>query len=101
MIDVKKISPQELIEWKKRHRLFQFIDLRNNKKAAVFDDDLNICFADIKKNIDKIRKDIPVVLACNVGEESYFAAVILEKKYKLNNIYSLSGGINKLMQELV
>ena len=101
MIEVKKITTRELLQWKENHKEFQFIDIRPYKAVPEFIDKvLKITLQDIDKNIHKIRKDIPVVVACDVGQESFFAAHILEEKYKFNNIYSLSGGINKLMQEL-
>ena len=98
MIEVKKISAEELLQWKRNHKEFQFIDIRTKTTDFKFNEpEIKISLPDIDKNIDKIRKDIPVVIACDVGQESFFAAHILEDKYKLNNIYSLSGGIKNLL----
>ena len=55
-----------------------------------------VTFSEVEKNLSKVREDIPVIIACNEGEKSYFLAAFIERHGKLNNIYSLEGGFKSL-----
>jgi len=101
MFSINKINSGLLLDWKKSKKEFQFIDIRTNKQAINFHhSELTIPFDILKENISKIRSDIPVVLACDTGDESFFMAVTLKEKHNFGNIYSLSGGINELKTKL-
>jgi rhodanese-related sulfurtransferase len=52
-----------------------------------------IPLATIPQNIDKISKDIPVVLQCRSGGRSMQAAMFLSQNLGMKNLFNLSGGI--------
>ena len=102
MFNVKKINSEELIEWKNINKEFQFIDIRKNKPAINFHySEIVIPYDEIQENISKLKKEIPVILACDVGEQSFFSAATLKNKYNFDNIYTLRGGINDLKKQLL
>lgn len=45
-------------------------------------------------NIDKIRKDINVVIHCQSGQRSTKAIRLLQQQFAFKNLYNLAGGID-------
>ncbi len=101
MFNINKIDSEQLIEWLNTNKEFQFIDIRTNKTLINFHhSEIAIPYNEIEKNISKLKRDIPIILACDVGEQSFFTAVTLKRKYNFDNIYSLRDGINGLKKQL-
>jgi len=48
--------------------------------------------SEILNNLKQIKRDIPVILYCRLGVESFCVANILHKEYKFINIFSLKAG---------
>lgn len=52
-----------------------------------------IPMGDVMDNVDKIRKDIPVIVQCRSGARSAQIIEALQQHYGFNNLYNLEGGI--------
>ncbi len=57
---------------------------------------VNIPFNKISTNILKFSTANKILLYCNHGEESFFAAQLLKLKHNITNVYNLQGGISVL-----
>lgn len=92
------ISNSELVDLLADHPEYQFVDVRTsaeyyeknipgftiNLDYYIFEDDYSI--------LDKLDKDIPVVLMCNSGNRSASAAeILLDEGFK--TVYNLENGI--------
>jgi len=96
MLDKKFIIKSNQLKLKlKANEKIQIIDIReqNHSKTSINGVEW-IPASKILNNIKKIKSNIPVILYCDMGVESFFVANILHEKYKFTNIYSLKGGIN-------
>jgi adenylyltransferase/sulfurtransferase len=91
---MKEITPIELKRWMDEGRSFQLIDIREPHEIQISSiGGEHIPMGQITDQIDRLRKDIPVVIYCRSGSRS--AAVIrhLEAKAGLDNLYNLKGGL--------
>ena len=50
-------------------------------------------------SLTKIHCDRPVIIYCQTGKRASAIIYMLEKEYKLENLYNLEGGYNAIMQE--
>ena len=50
-------------------------------------------------SLNKIKRDRPVIIYCQTGKRASAIIYMLEKEYKLENLYNLEGGYNAVMQE--
>ncbi len=91
---IKEITVQELKHYRDKYIPHQLIDVREAYEAdiASFNAEL-IPMGEILNQIDRIKKDVPVVIHCRSGARS--AAVIdkLQTQFGFTNLYNLKGGI--------
>jgi rhodanese-related sulfurtransferase len=90
---MKLITPKELKKRLKNKEKLQLIDVREpyeHEDGAI--DNLNIPMNLLldKKNI--ISEDIPVVIYCQSGKRAAAIIYMLEREFKIKNLYSLEGG---------
>lgn len=78
----------------------QVIDVRgaSEYKTGAVDNALNIHVGSLPENLDKIRKDIDVVVHCATGDRSSIACSYLKKK-GFDNVINLTGGYQHWLQE--
>ena len=94
------ISVEELKAKFDNSENFQLIDIREDYElelACIGGD--HIPMGDIRNNLDKIRKDIPVIIHCRSGKRSSNMVVFLSDN-GYNNLYSLEGGINAWAEQI-
>lgn len=80
---------------------FQLIDVREEHEFDMcnLEGDL-IPLGTILTDIDKIRKDVPVIVHCRSGSRSAAAINELEKRFGYDNLYNLKGGIMAYSKEI-
>jgi rhodanese-related sulfurtransferase len=79
----------------------QLIDVREDYEFDDFNiGGINIPMDEILTSINKIDKKKPVVLCCKSGKRSKAILLALNKKHKLTNIFSLSGGVLGYQEEI-
>ncbi|HAN79014.1 MAG TPA: NADH oxidase, partial [Bacteroidales bacterium] len=72
----------------------QLIDLRETSvKKFEIANALCIPFSELDNRVSEISKEKKVVLFCEHGELSFFAAYKLQTKNGFSNVFSLKGGI--------
>jgi rhodanese-related sulfurtransferase len=92
------ISNSELADMLENHPEYQFVDVRTSAefydtKIPGFTINLDFyIFEDDYSLLDKLDKDVPVVLMCNSGNRSASAADILVKE-GFSVVYNLENGI--------
>ncbi len=98
---IKEISVQELYEMKKRHDEFQLIDVRESDEFdfANIGGEL-IPLGTLLNNVEKVRKDITVVIHCRSGHRSARAVQELQNRFGYTNLYNLKGGILAWSREI-
>ncbi|MEQ9290313.1 MAG: molybdopterin-synthase adenylyltransferase MoeB [Cyclobacteriaceae bacterium] len=90
---VKEITVEELETLKNSNEDFQLIDVRESYEKDIADIGGELIpLGTIEDNIDKIRKDVKVVVYCRSGARSANAIRALEQ-YDMDNLYNLAGGI--------
>ncbi len=98
---VREVSPEEFSQWKKEGRPFQLIDVRepHEFEAANLGGEL-IPLATVADDLEKIRRDIPVVLHCKGGTRAKRAIRQLEE-LGFDNLFNLDGGISACSVDLI
>jgi len=92
-VGVSEISADELKEKINRHERIQIIDVREPAEYEVKNiGALSIPLRQLAENLDKIERDIPVVVHCQGGSRSKKAVALL-KEHGFDNAVSLKGGI--------
>jgi rhodanese-related sulfurtransferase len=99
---MKMISARQLKEKLDKGEPVQIIDIRSSidyeichiKKAVSMPN------SEIRDNIDKIARDIPVVIYCKYGIKSPTAIKHLEMEHGFRNLYSLEDGIYDWAKEV-
>lgn len=97
---VKSISASELLLLLKNKDNLQLLDVRENGELPIITEliDLQIPLSEVENGGDKISKDKKVIVFCKSGGRSRKAISLLEKKYNLNNLYNLEGGVLKFLE---
>lgn len=91
---MKEISPTELRAMKDRNETFQLIDVREPYEVELCSiDGENIPMGTIVEHLDRVRKDVPVVVHCRSGARSAAVINALESRYGYTNLMNLRGGI--------
>jgi len=103
---MKSISADQLNEWKKNATPHLLIDIRESYEIDTCSiGGLHIPMNEVLESIDRIPKDIPVVIHCKSGKRSAAVVFSIEQKFGLKNVYTLEGGImawiNSIDQSLV
>lgn len=91
---MKNITVQELKSKMDLNEPYQLIDIR--EIYEVEQGSINgehIPMGEVLNNLDKIRKDVPVIIHCRAGSRSANVVRYLEAEFGLNNLYNLEGGI--------
>ncbi|PDH46996.1 MAG: NADH oxidase [Bacteroidetes bacterium MED-G21] len=97
---MKTINAKEFKNLLKNNNSFQIIDIREPyeyEDGALTNE--NIPLDKMMSSINKIHKDRPVIIYCQSGKRASAIIYMLEKEYKLENLYNLEGGYNAIMQE--
>jgi len=97
---MKTISVQELKAKFDNSEDFQLIDIREEYElelACIGGD--HIPMGDVRSNLDKIRKDIPVIMHCRTGVRGGNMVVFLSDN-GYDNLYNLEGGINAWAEQI-
>lgn len=97
---MKTINAKEFKNLLKNNNSFQIIDIR---EPYEFEDGAltneNIPLDKMMSSLNKIEKDRPVIIYCQSGKRASAIIYMLEKEYKLENLYNLEGGYKALMEE--
>ena len=97
---MKTINAKEFKNLLKNNNNFQIIDIREPyeyEDGALTNE--NIPLDKMMSSLNKIHKDRPVIIYCQSGKRASAIIYMLEKEYKLDNLYNLEGGYNAIMQE--
>ena len=97
---MKTINTKEFKNLLKNNNNFQIIDIREPyeyEDGALTNE--NIPLDKMMSSLNKIHKDRPVIIYCQSGKRASAIIYMLEKEYKLENLYNLEGGYNAIMQE--
>jgi rhodanese-related sulfurtransferase len=80
---------------------FQLIDVREEHEFDMCNIDGELIpLGNLLTDIDKIRKDVPVIVHCRSGSRSAAAINELEKRFGYENLYNLKGGIMAYSKEI-
>lgn len=92
---MKNISVEELNYKIERNEPFQLIDLREpyERDICKMEQSEHIPLDKLLSSLDRLNKDIPVILHCRTGDRARAAAAALEQKHGFDNVYNLEGGI--------
>lgn len=97
---MKTINTKEFKNLLKNNNNFQIIDIREPyeyEDGALTNE--NIPLDKMMSSLNKIHKDRPVIIYCQSGKRASAIIYMLEKEYKLENLYNLEGGYNAVMEE--
>jgi len=90
--NIKQISSQELRKKLISRDTIQLIDIREKGCLDYIEGSLNIPMSEFDKNINHIKKDIPVVIYCDFGINGLITTNFLTDS-GFDNVYNLAGGI--------
>lgn len=91
---MKEIAPAELKRMKDAGEEFQLIDVREPYEAELCSiGGENIPLGSIVEQLDRVRKDVPVVVHCRSGARSAAVINALASRYGYSNLLNLKGGI--------
>ncbi|MBK7683201.1 MAG: rhodanese-like domain-containing protein [Bacteroidetes bacterium] len=80
---------------------FQLIDVREEHEFDMCNIEGELIpLGNLLTDIDKIRKDVPVIVHCRSGSRSAAAINELEKRFGYENLYNLKGGIMAYSKEI-
>ncbi|SIT91307.1 rhodanese-like domain-containing protein [Pontibacter indicus] len=90
-----EITAQELKERLGRSAELQIVDVREPEEFAICNlgGDL-IPLGDLPKQVNRIRRDVPVVMVCHHGFRSAQAINYLTQRLGYDNLLNLKGGIH-------
>ena len=97
---MKTINAKEFNNLQKKNNKFQIIDIRESyeyEDGALTNE--NIPLDKMMSSLNKINRDRPVIIYCQTGKRASAIIYMLEKEYKLKNLYNLEGGYNAIMKE--
>ena len=97
---MKTINAKEFKNLLKNNNSFQIIDIREPyeyEDGALTNE--NIPLDKMMSSLNKIHRDRPVIIYCQSGKRASAIIYMLEKEYKLENLYNLEGGYNAIMEE--
>ena len=91
---MKEISAKELDALRKSGKPFQLIDVREPEEAAIcsLGGDL-LPMGEVVHHLDRIKRDVPVVVHCRSGARSRAVIDALSTRYGFDNLINLKGGI--------
>lgn len=90
------IEPTELQNMLLKKENIQLIDIRDTSERLIASlGGMHLPVALLGKSIEKIPRDIPVILYCHFGKNSALIQKFLVKTHHFTNIYNLQGGIDQ------
>lgn len=91
---MKSITAEQLKSWKENKTPHQLIDVRESYEIETCSiGGTPIPMAEVMERHEELRKDIPVIIHCKSGRRSEAVVYELERRFGMNNIYTLEGGI--------
>jgi rhodanese-related sulfurtransferase len=98
---MKEKTVSELKQMRDEGIDFQLIDVREEHEFDICNltGDL-IPLGSLLTEVEKIRKDVPVIVHCRSGSRSAAAINELEKRFGYENLYNLKGGIMAYSKEI-
>jgi adenylyltransferase/sulfurtransferase len=98
---VKEITVKELYNWQVLGKKFQLIDVREPHEYSIVNIGGELIpLSTVADNVNKIDKEIDVVVYCKAGARSKKAILELEEKFGFRNLYNLKGGIIAYIDEV-
>ena len=98
-IDVKYVSPQSLKARLDSGEEFQLFDIREEEELLECDIDFeHVPMADIVMDESRFHAGSDVVVACRTGRRALAVVMTLERKFSLENLYVLEGGVVAWME---
>jgi len=98
---MKEISPTELKSMLDANEDVQIIDVREPYEADICSIGADLLpMGDVIDNLDKVRKDIKVVVHCRSGLRSGAIVQMLISQHGYHNMYNLKGGILAWAEEV-
>ena len=92
--DVEEIDVIQLKQWQEENKDFQLIDVRNPHEWEIADiGGEKIIKGQHLSQIDKVRRDVPVVVHCRSGQRSADVIKDWQDQDSFDNLYNLKGGI--------
>lgn len=92
--EIQEIEPQQFLDWRETGRKFKLIDVREPFEAAI--DSLGgelIPEGSVLASLDRIPREMDVVIHCRSGVRSARVIRLLEAKHGYKNLVNLQGGI--------
>jgi len=98
---VNSIDVTTLVKWREEKREHQLIDVREPWEVEVGNiNGVHMPMHEILDSIEKIRRDIPVVVHCRSGSRSAAVVHHLTLQLGYENVYNLEGGIEAWSQKI-
>ncbi|MBP6511616.1 MAG: rhodanese-like domain-containing protein [Bacteroidia bacterium] len=98
---MKEKTVSELKQMRDEGVDFQLIDVREEHEFDMCNIEGELIpLGNLLTDIDKIRKDVPVIVHCRSGSRSAAAINELEKRFGYENLYNLKGGIMAYSKEI-
>ena len=99
--NIKEISVEEFYQLQTSGEEFQLVDVREAREYASFNIGGELIpLRSVIENADKIERNRKVILHCQVGSRSRQAISILQEKFGFDNLYNLTGGVEKYRKKL-
>lgn len=91
---MNEISQKELKNWMKENKEFQLIDVREKHEFDAFEIGGELMpLSEFTQHIEKIKKEIPVVVHCRSGKRSADVIHYLSTNLGYTNLLNLRGGV--------
>lgn len=98
---MKEISVTELKTMRDDNVPHQLIDIREQAEIdAAYIGGEHIPMGLIASSLDKLSRDVPVIIHCRSGGRSAAVVDALEKRFGFTNVYNLKGGITAWSNEV-
>lgn len=98
---MKSISVEELKSKMDQGASFQLVDVREQYEREICSlDSEHIPLENLLNELDRLRRDVPVILHCRAGDRARAAVAALEQKHGFDNVYNLEGGIIAWAEQL-
>ena len=96
---MSEITVKELLEKDKKN--IQIIDIRESYEyEAGHIDSINIPMSKILNSCDIISKEKQVIIYCQSGRRGASVVYMLQRKFKLNNVFNLKGGYSDYIEKI-
>lgn len=91
---MKELTVAELKQMRDENTPHQLIDVREQYEVDIATlGGEHIPMNLVVANVDKLSRDIPVIIHCRSGGRSGAVVDALEKRFGFTNVYNLKGGI--------